>query len=78
MSPFGFEWPAPGAPTCGAAAEERATGRRIACNLRRGHDSLEHHWQQLHGDVVESATWIATGSTTMIGKPAPSSVSEPT
>lgn len=65
----GFEWPAPGAPDCGARAQDRATGRRISCNLRKGHASLEHHWQEVHGDQLLSASWIATGHVTMIGEP---------
>ena len=65
----GWEWPAPGEPTCGAEAEDRATGERLACNLALGHRSHEHHWQTPPKEgQIRSATWCATGPLTFIGR----------
>lgn len=65
----GWEWPSLDQPTCGALAEDRATGRQIACGLRRGHTSQEHHWEQIEGDLLHTASWIVTGHVTFIGEP---------
>jgi hypothetical protein len=65
----GFEWPAPYETPCGAIAEDRLTGNRISCLLRKGHRAHEHHWVLLRGGELLSASWIARGHITFIGEP---------
>lgn len=71
-----LEWPAPGAPCCEAQAEELETEIEISCLLRRNHNSQEHYWQEMRGNELFSATWIATSPVTIIGDLKSSKVSK--
>lgn len=63
----GWEWPGPKQRTCGARAIDIVTDKMIYCGLRKGHSfPNEHHWEEVQGDLLLTASWIG-GQLTYIG-----------